>query len=140
VGVQLSVNTVTFLLFQHENEKSQLAEIIKLKEMEKINPDKSLTAKNEEKWLQAITGEKENEQKQQELEVHVVSMQYTKALFYTHFCYAFSFNVLYQFTPLFNLDSLIFALMPFGQFIFIYLSLFNGNSIFDLCPLFREHN
>jgi hypothetical protein len=89
VGVKLSVNSVTFLLFQHENEKSQLAEIIRLKEMEKLNPDKTLTAKDEEKRLQAITGEKEYEQKQQELEIHVVSMQYTKALFYTCLFYAF---------------------------------------------------
>lgn len=78
--VQLSVNTVTFLLFQHENEKSQLTEIIRLKEMEKINLDKSLTSKDEEKKPQAVFGENEYLQKQQELEVHVVSMQYTSTV------------------------------------------------------------
>jgi len=80
VTVQLSVNTVTFLLFQHENEKSQLTEIIRLKEMEKINLDKSLTSKDEEKKPQAVFGENEYLQKQQELEVHVVSMQYTSTV------------------------------------------------------------
>ena len=78
--VQLSVSTVIFLLFQHENEKSQLTEIIRLKEVEKINLDKSLTSKDEEKRLQAVIGEKEYLQKQQELEVHVVSMQYTSTV------------------------------------------------------------
>ena len=78
--VQLSVNTVTFLLFQHENEKSQLTEIIRLKEIEKINLDKSLTSKDEEKKLQAAFGENEYLQKQQELEVHMVSMQYTSTV------------------------------------------------------------
>jgi len=77
VTVQLSLNTVTFLLFQHENEKSQLTEIIRLKEMEKINLDKSLTSKDEEKKLQALFSKNEYLQKQQELEVHLVSMQYT---------------------------------------------------------------
>jgi hypothetical protein len=67
-------------LFQHENEKSQLTEIIRLKEMEKVNLDKSLTAKDEERRLQAVIGEKEYLQKQQELEVHVVSMQYTSTV------------------------------------------------------------
>jgi len=80
VTVQLSVNTVTFLLLQHEIEKSQLTEIIKLKEMEKTNLDKSLTSKDGEKKLQAVFGENEYLQKQQELEVHVVSMQYTSTV------------------------------------------------------------
>jgi hypothetical protein len=48
--------------------------------MEKISLGKSLTSKDEEKKLQAVIGEKEYLQKQQELEVHVVSMQYTSVV------------------------------------------------------------
>lgn len=48
--------------------------------MEKIHLDKSLTSKDEEKKLQTVIGEKEYLQKQQELEVHVVSMQYTSTV------------------------------------------------------------
>jgi hypothetical protein len=44
--------------------------------MEKINLDKSVTVKDEEKRLETVIGE-EYLQKQQELEVHLVSMQYT---------------------------------------------------------------
>ena len=83
------VNTVTFLLFQHESEKSQLTEIIRLKEMEKIHLDKSLTAKDGEKKLQAVTDDTKYEQTQQDFESHVVSMQYAKALFYTYLFHAF---------------------------------------------------
>jgi hypothetical protein len=108
------VNTVTFLLFQHENEKSQLTEIIRLKEMEKINFDKSLTSKDEDKKLQAVTGEKEHLQKQQELEVHLVSMQCTSTIcpFVLSLLALMPYNNL-----LFDLHSLIFSAMPFGWLI-----------------------
>jgi hypothetical protein len=68
--------------------------MIRLKEMEKINLDKSLTAKDEERRLQAVIGEKEYFQKQQKLEVHVVSMQYTSTVCpacFTPFCYSHHF-------------------------------------------------
>ena len=62
---------------QYEEEKIQLTEIIRLKEMEKITLDKTLCAKDEEQKLQTLIGEKEAEQKQQELEVHMVNINLT---------------------------------------------------------------
>jgi len=123
VAVQLSVNTVTFLLFQHENEKSQLTEIIRLKEMEKINLDKSLTSKDEEKKLQAVVGEKEYLQKQRELEVHVVSMQYTSTVHPFVLCL---FAVMpYNNSHHFLTCILIFSVMPFGWLIAFICLFFN---------------
>lgn len=63
-------------MFQYEDEKSHLTEIIRLKEMEKNNLDKSLAAKDEEKRLQAVIDGKTYEWKQQEFEIHMASMQY----------------------------------------------------------------
>jgi hypothetical protein len=57
----------------------------------------------------------------------------------------FCFNATYQFTPLLNLRPLIFALMPFGWLICIYLKLvlmgyhFWFTTVY-LRPHFQEHN
>jgi hypothetical protein len=52
----------------------------------------------------------------------------------------FCFNAPCKFTPITNLCPLILSLMLFGWFISISLNLFCGHIIFDLCPLFHEHN
>jgi hypothetical protein len=60
-------------LFQLEDEKSHLTEIIRLKEMDITTLNKSLAAKAEKKRLQAIIGDKDYEEKQK-LESHIVRM------------------------------------------------------------------
>jgi hypothetical protein len=62
-------------LFQLENEKCNLTEIIRLKETEIITLNKLLAAKDEKKRLQAVAGDQEYEEKQRKLEIHIVCMQ-----------------------------------------------------------------
>ncbi|KAJ9583822.1 hypothetical protein L9F63_021825 [Diploptera punctata] len=63
---------------KYEEEKIHLTEIIRLKEMEKINLDKTISAKDEEQKLQTLIGEKEAEQKQHEMEIHMNYIQIEK--------------------------------------------------------------
>ena len=75
--------------------------------MEKINLDKSLTVKDEEKRLQAVIDEKEYLQKQQELEVYLVSVQYSSRVcpFVLH---------LFAVTPHNHLHHFLTCILPFS--------------------------
>jgi hypothetical protein len=63
----------------------------------------------------------------------------------THFSTPFFFNTAYQYIAIINLCPLIFGLKPCAWLCYIMLTpthsiISYGNIIFDLCPLFQEHN
>jgi len=72
---------------------------------------------------------------------HLSRTLYTQPVFYARLYYAFSLSAHYQFTPLLKLRPMVFALTFFGWFTSVYISLFSYvNMIYDLRPLFQEHN